>query len=190
MASPTDGASDQGAKKEQAKQTAQDAASTVRDRVREQVDQRSSQAGERVGTVAGDLRQVSDTLREQGKEGPAKIGDQAAQRVEQVGSYLTESGPDKILGDVEDLGRRQPLLALAGGVVLGLAAARFLKASSQERYESGRSNGSSAGQPERQPVPPPVGNLTETTPVAYGDTATAQAAAQEMGTGGTPAAAR
>jgi hypothetical protein len=185
MASPESGASDSGAK-EQAKQTAQDAAFTVRDRLRDQVDQRSSQAGEQVGTVASDLRQVSDQLREQGKDGPAKIGNQAADRVEQVGSYLSESGPDKILRDVEDLGRRQPLLALAGGVVLGLAAARFLKASSQQRYEAGQANGNGSS-PERQPVPPPVGNLSETTPVAYGDSATAQAAAEEIPAVGSPA---
>jgi hypothetical protein len=189
MASPTnDDASGQGAT-EQAKQTAQEAASTVRDRLREQVDQRSTQAGEQVGTVAGDLRQVSEQLREQGKDGPAKIGEQAADRVESVSGYLSESDADKLIRDVEDLGRRQPLLAVAGGVVLGLAAARFLKASAQERYESGRSNGGGTGAPERQPMPPTVGNLTETTPVSYGDTATAEAAAAEIPAAGTPAAA-
>jgi hypothetical protein len=167
--------------KEQAKETAQQAASSVRDRAREQIDQRSSEAGDRVGSLAGDLRQISEQLREQGNDGPANVGEQAAQRAERVGGYLRDSDPDTILRDVEDLGRRQPWLALAGGVVLGIAAARFLKASSSQRYHAQSSNGASADdRPERQPMPPPTGNLTASTPVSYGDSAAAEAAASDM----------
>lgn len=177
------GTADSGASdaKEQAKETAQQAASTVRDRAREQVGQRSSEAGERVGSLAGDLRQISEQLRDQGNEGPAKVGEQAAQRAERLGGYLRDSDPDKILRDVEDLGRRQPWLALAGGVALGIAAARFLKASSSDRYHAQGSNGASTdGATRHQPMPPPTGNLTASTPVSYGDTASAEAAASEI----------
>ena len=87
-------------------------------------------------TSAGsDLRSVGEELRKQGKDTPAKLADQAAERVERVGSYLSESDAEEVLRDVEDFGRRQPLVLLAGGVVLGIAAARFLKASSSRRYQ-------------------------------------------------------
>jgi hypothetical protein len=118
-----------------AKEQAQQAAGQARGAVRSQVDQRSTEAGERVGGFASDVRSVGDQLREQGKDQPAKLADQAADRAEQLGSYLKDSDADRILGDLEDFGRRQPWAVIAGGVVLGLAASRFLKASSSRRYE-------------------------------------------------------
>lgn len=119
----------------QAQEKAQEAAGKAQDMVREQVDQRSTQAGERVSGAAEDIRSVGEELRKQGKDGPAKIADQAAQRAESVGSYLTESDADKVLSDLEDFGRRKPLAVLAGGLALGVVAARFLKASSRSRYQ-------------------------------------------------------
>jgi len=119
----------------QAKEQAQNVAGQAQTQLRSQVDQRSTQAGEQVTQQASDLRTVSESLREQGKEGPAKVADQAAQKIEKVGSYLTESNSDKILGDVEDLARKQPMAVLAGGLLLGFAASRFLKASQTQRYQ-------------------------------------------------------
>jgi hypothetical protein len=124
---------------EEVKGKAQDVAGQVQDKarstLRDQVDRRSTQAGEGVSAQADDLRTVGEQLREQGKDGPAKIADQAAQRVERVGSWLTNSDVDTILQDIEDAGRRNPWAVLAGGLAAGLVASRFLKASSADRYE-------------------------------------------------------
>jgi hypothetical protein len=111
-------------------------AGKAQDMLHEQVDERSTQAGEKVSGTAEDLRSVGEELRKQGKDGAAKFTDRAAERTEQLGSYLQESDSDKLLTDVEDFGRRQPLAVLAGGLVVGIAAARFLKASSRSRYRS------------------------------------------------------
>jgi hypothetical protein len=119
----------------QAKEQAQQAAGQAKGALRSQVDQRSTQAGEKVGGFASDVRSVGDQLREQGKDQPAKLADQAAERAERLGGYLRDSDADRILGDLEDFGRRQPWAVIAGGVMLGLAASRFLKASSSRRYE-------------------------------------------------------
>ena len=119
-----------------AQEKAQEAAGKARGMVREQVDQRSSKAGEQVSGTAEDLRTVGEELRKQGKETPAKFADQAAERTERIGSYLSESDADKLLSDIEDFGRRRPWAVLAGGLVAGMAAARFLKASSQNRYKT------------------------------------------------------
>ncbi len=120
----------------QAQERAQAAASQAQEKLREQVDQRSTRAGEKVNSTAQDLRSVSEELRNQGKETPAKLADQGAERIERVGSYLSESDSDKLLSDLEDFGRRQPLAVLAGGLAIGMVAARFLKASSGNRYRS------------------------------------------------------
>jgi hypothetical protein len=121
----------------QAQQRAQHAVGQARDNVRQQVDQRSTQVGERVASAAQDARSVGDELRRQGKDQPARLADQAADRAERLGSYLQESDADRILGDVEDLGRRQPWAVVAGGLALGFVASRFLKASSEQRYARG-----------------------------------------------------
>jgi hypothetical protein len=124
-----------------AQEKAQEAKARAGDRVREQVDQRSTQAGERVNAVAGDARSVGEELRRQGKEGPARLAEQAADRVERLGGYLQGSDADRILGDVEDFGRRQPWAVAAGGLAVGFVLSRFLKASSSDRYHARASVG-------------------------------------------------
>src|SRR4051812_27285639 len=120
---------------DQAKEKAQEAAGQAKGRVREQVDQRSTEAGKQVSSTAGDLRSVGEELRKQGKDTPAKLAEQAADRTERLGGYLSESDADRILGDVEDFARKQPWAVVAGGLALGFAASRFLKASSSQRYQ-------------------------------------------------------
>jgi hypothetical protein len=145
---------------EKAKETAHSAASQAQDKVRQQVDQRSTEVGERVSGTAGDIRTVGVELRHQGKDGPAKVVEQAADRIERAGSYLRESDADRILNDVEDFGRRRPWAVLAGAAVAGLAAARFLKASSRERYSSRQGNGVPASRTAE--LSPPFPPATET----------------------------
>jgi hypothetical protein len=132
--------------KEQAKEQAQQVKQQAGGRVRSEVDRRSTEAGERVRTQASDLRSVGEQLREQGKEGPAKVADQVAERAERVGGYLQESDGERILNDIEDLARRNPWAVVAGGLVLGIAASRVLKASSIERSQR-RTTGPNYGRP-------------------------------------------
>jgi hypothetical protein len=120
----------------QAQEQAQQVAGQAKDRVRGQVDQRSTQAGEQIANQASDIRTVADQLREQGKNKPAQLAEQAAKHTERVGSYLKESDADRILGDAEDFARQRPWAVVAGGIAVGLAASRFLKASSSGRYQS------------------------------------------------------
>ena len=120
----------------QAQEKAQNATQQARTRVREQVDQRSTTAGEQVSAQANDIRTVGQQLREQGKDQPAKLAEQAADRAEQLGGYLKDADADRILRDIEDFGRRQPVALAAAGLALGFAASRFLKASSRERYQA------------------------------------------------------
>jgi len=142
----------------QAQEKAQQAAGQAREQVRTQIDQRSTDAGEKVSAQGSDLRAVGDQLREQGKDGPAKLADQAAHHVERAGSWLTESDADKILHDVEDAARKNPWAVVAGGVALGFAASRFLKASSTDRYQArGTTPTTPAPRPDRGALPRPVG---------------------------------
>jgi hypothetical protein len=127
--------------KEQVQEKAQEMTGQARDRARGMVDERSTQFGEQIGQQAGDVRAIAEQLREQGKEGPAKMAEQAADRAERVGSYLRDSDGQSILDDVERMARNNPWAVVVGGIAVGFAASRFLKASSRERYRS--SHGSS-----------------------------------------------
>jgi hypothetical protein len=133
--------------REQAQEKAQQAASKATDQARTQVDERSTQLGERVGSTADDIRTIGQQLREQGKDQPAKLAEQAAGHVERVGSWLRDSDSDRLLSDVEDFGRRQPWAFALGGLALGIAASRFLKASSTQRYQQRQSQSFSSSGP-------------------------------------------
>jgi vacuolar-type H+-ATPase subunit H len=128
----------------QAKERVQDAKEQARGKLREQVDQRSTQAGEQISSAADDVRSVAGELRTQGKNTPARYADQAADKAQEIGQRLQNANGDELLRDVEDFARRNPWAVAAGGLVLGLAASRMLKASSGERYRSSMSNGNGA----------------------------------------------
>jgi hypothetical protein len=154
-----------------AKDQAQQAAGQAKTTLRSQVDQRSTDAGRKVGGFASDVRGVGDRLREEGKDQPAKLADQAADRAEQLGKYLTENDADRILGDVEDFGRRRPWAVIAGGVAVGFIASRFLKASSSRRYEQRQET---AGRlPARTTDVSPTASGVHTTPVRSGPSSVA-----------------
>lgn len=119
---------------EQLAEKAQELGGQAQQKFREQVDTRSTEVGEQVTATASAVRDASQRLREQGQDLPAQLIEQAASRAEQLGQYLRTSSADRLLHDVEDLGRRQPWVAIAGGIALGFLGARFLKASSRDRY--------------------------------------------------------
>jgi hypothetical protein len=144
----------------QAKEKAQEAGAQARDRVRSEVDRRSTVAGEQAGSAAQALRDASQRLRDEGNEPVAKGMEQVAQRVESAGSWLRDSDGDSILREVEDFGRRNPLAVVAGGVALGFAASRLLKASSRRRYQESRRSWSGNGHGERSRVGAPREGVT------------------------------
>jgi hypothetical protein len=72
----------------------------------------------------------------QGNQSAADAANRAAAQAERLGAYLQDADANRILADAEDVARKNPWAVVVGGVVVGAAAARFLKASSSRRYES------------------------------------------------------
>jgi hypothetical protein len=146
--------------KEKVQETAQQAAGQARGQIRKQVDERSTQAGEQVSSTADDVRTIAQQLREQGKEQPAKLAEQAADRAERLGSYLKQADGEAILRDVEDFGRRQPWAVMFGGLAAGFLASRFLKASSSRRahtdYQAPARPSNANGTTPPAPATPPA----------------------------------
>jgi ElaB/YqjD/DUF883 family membrane-anchored ribosome-binding protein len=121
--------------KDQATQQAQNVAGQARNRISQELDQRSTQLGQQASQQASDLRSVAQQLRSEGKDAPARMVEQVADRVERTGHWLTDADAQQLLHDIEDFGRRNPWAVIAGGLALGFLASRFLKASSRDRYE-------------------------------------------------------
>jgi hypothetical protein len=162
----------------QAQQQAQHMAGQTRDRIRGQVDQRSTKAGEQIAGQADDIRTVAHQLREQGKDKPAQLAEQAAQQTDRVASYLKESDAHRMLGDAENLARRRPWAIVAGGIALGFAASRFLKASSSEHYQQ---QPASQGQSTPPMLPPPGDTVTGQPAHGMGDQTAVAAGGDGMG---------
>lgn len=108
-----------------------------RNKLSETVDERTTQAGGQARQVAQALRRSGEQLREQGDgQQVAGVTEGAAERIERLGGYLEQMSGDEILRDVEDFARRRPWMVAGIGLAVGLAASRFLKASSERRYDS------------------------------------------------------
>ncbi len=143
---------------QRAQETATGQAQQAKSRVRDEVNRRSTEVGQQVSSTADALGHVGDQLRSEGNEPTARLAQQASEHADRVGSWLQRSSGEEILYEVEDLGRRQPLAALAAGAALGFVAARFLKASSQQRYRSRGFSGPAPTTGGRAPStsPPPL----------------------------------
>lgn len=117
--------------------------------VREQLDQRSTQAGEQVQAVGHALQSGVEQLRSEGKDVPARVMTQVAERAEDLGTYLQSAEADRMLTDLERFARRRPWVTAGIGVAAGFVASRFVKASADRRYEASRSIGGYAPQTPR-----------------------------------------
>ena len=109
-------------------------------RLREQIDSRSTEVGRQIQSVGEALNRSSDQLRTKHEDMPAELLDQVARRAEEFGGYLESVNADRMLSDIEDFARRRPWLAASAGLLAGFVASRFLKASSERRYESSASS--------------------------------------------------
>jgi ElaB/YqjD/DUF883 family membrane-anchored ribosome-binding protein len=127
---------------QEAASVAQDKAADLREggsaQVRDQFDRRSTQAGAQMRSLAEALRRSGDDLSKEGNSGAARITGQAAERIERVGSYLEEKSGDELVRDIETFARKRPWMLAGLGLLSGVAAARLMKASSDQRSDSNR----------------------------------------------------
>lgn len=93
----------------------------------QQADQARTKAADGLEQVTESIRRVSMDM-EGEQPAIANVVSTAADQAERIAGYLRTTDARQILGTVEDMARRQPLIFLGGAFVLGLAASRFLKA--------------------------------------------------------------
>jgi hypothetical protein len=118
---------------EKAQQTAQQASRRAGDVLRTQAETRTNEASEQLHAVAHAMRRTGHQLRADGRPTAGAV-DGITERIEQLATYLGNADGDRLLHDVESFGRRRPWGMIGIGLGLGIAASRFLKASSSSRY--------------------------------------------------------
>jgi len=131
----------------QASTQVQEAASTAQERavelkeqgksrLGEKLDQRTNEAGVQARKMAQALRRSGEQLSNEGNgQQAAELAEGAADRIERLGGYLERTSGAELVRDVEDFARRRPWMIAGVGLVAGLAASRFLKASAERRYD-------------------------------------------------------
>lgn len=102
---------------------------TARGRLEQEVDRRSTEFGSGAREVATAVRGSSSRLRSGGNDLPAAVAEKTADGLERVGSYLEQTDAERLMADVNDLGRRVPWLFIGAGVLAGFGLARVLRAS-------------------------------------------------------------
>lgn len=94
---------------------------------RQTLEQRKRSAADHISDVAQALERAASQL----GEPLASYANRAAVGVGKFSTRLREGSIDDLLEDTRRLARRNPALFLAGGVAIGFALSRFIKASGQ-----------------------------------------------------------
>lgn len=114
----------------QAQETVGKVADQVRQTASTRIEDQKARAVEGIANVADKVREMSLSMQDQGAV--AEYMDRAAWQLQKVSDYLQEKDLRDIAVEVEHFARRQPTMFLAGGFLLGLLGARFLKSSARQ----------------------------------------------------------
>lgn len=114
------------------KSEAQSFAQTAQERLRDEAQKRTETATKTLGDFAGAIRRAGDELSQNNHSPAAKLVGQAADGLERLSLSLADKRPEELLDGVRDFGRQHPLAFIAGGVLVGVALGRFVRASEPE----------------------------------------------------------
>jgi ElaB/YqjD/DUF883 family membrane-anchored ribosome-binding protein len=103
--------------------------STFKEKARPMLSRRKGELVDRIKDTVEILRETGDTLIERDKARGGEYAHKAAARLDQYSAYLQENSVDRIIDDVQKFGRERPWITIGGAFFVGVAVARFLKAS-------------------------------------------------------------
>jgi len=129
---------------QQAKDTTSQIMNRVQERAGSQLSQQKETAANELSTVVNAVRQFGQNLSQEGN-GPiaryaSEYGNKAADSLERFSNYIRQQDAKQLLDDVQNFGRRQPVLLISGAFLLGFAGARLLKSSMDAGSQSQRAN--------------------------------------------------
>jgi hypothetical protein len=122
----------------------------IRDRVEAKADEGRSRAAETTDALAAAFRAAGDSLRDRHEDRLGHLTEELAEQVERFSGYLRDNDMRGLVGDLEDVARRNPTGFLGSTLAAGLLAGRFLRASgSESRDDTHRTH--AAGSPDYRP---------------------------------------
>jgi hypothetical protein len=117
--------------------------------------------------MAQALRRSGEQLSSEGNgQQAAGLAEGAADRIERLGGYLERTSGAELVRDMEDFARSRPWIVAGMGLVAGLAASRFLKASSERRYDESAQAGGGSSRYEYGVLPQSTGSRPADEPLA------------------------
>jgi hypothetical protein len=133
----------------------------------ETLDQRTNEAGAQARNMAQALRRSGEQMSNEGSgQHVAGLAEAAADRIERLGGYLERTSGVGLVRDVENFARRRPWMIAGMGLAAGLAASRFLKASSERRYEGPAQTGGGSSRYGYGVLPQATGDRAADEPLA------------------------
>ena len=126
-----------GAAVEEIKTVAQSATRQAQEAGRDFIEEQKENLAQKVDQYADAMRAACEKLRSE--EGNVLVGpaQKAVDQLERMSGYLREKQPADVLDDLESYARRRPEVVFGGLFVVGLAAARFFKASRRRPRRAG-----------------------------------------------------
>ena len=112
-------------------------AASAQEKVIGQVDEKKETATETLTQFASAIRNAGDELAQNDQSVAGRIVRQAADGLESFTRSMADKRPEELFDAVRDFGRRNPAAFIAGAVLAGLAAGRFLRSSSAPDTEHG-----------------------------------------------------
>lgn len=119
------------------KTEAQTFAQTAQERLRGEAQKRAETATKTLGDFASAIRRAGDELSQADQSPAARLVGQAADGLERLSLSLADKQPEDLLDAVRDFGRRHPMAFIAGGVLVGVALGRFVRASETDGQYGG-----------------------------------------------------
>ena len=121
--------------KDAASDKAQDLKHQAADALESRTQQGKKAAVGALGDVVDALHAGADELREHDRDSFARYADMAADQVEQFVGGVRDKSVGEMMDEAERFARRDPGLFIGGAFLLGVFGARFLKASSPDRFD-------------------------------------------------------
>ena len=123
---------------------------------------KSTQVGQQIGSQGEALEGVAGELRRQGKDGQARVAEQAAEKVKAAGEYLQQADGESLVETATNIARENPAAAAAVGAAAGFAAGRVIKASSPD--DPADAPDVAQAPADEAPVVPTAGDVPEVRP--------------------------
>ena len=114
------------------KEQACEATDRTLERGRQFAEERKGIAAKELGTFGSAIRSAAESLESNGEEAVAGYAHMCAEQLERGSNYLSKRKLGDLYHDANRFARKHPELFLGGMFLVGIAAARFLKASTPE----------------------------------------------------------